>query len=242
VSAAVEISTLLLPIADPRAELEDIRAQGLRGNEIIAVATARLVTYTRDGRWRKLPEGYRSIAAFLTAEFPLMADLQIPEGPRRELVALMATEKVPQKAIAGALGVNQATVSRDRGIMHMHNSSPDKRGPGRPRSTPSGNGSGPVEPAVKATLKPLTGGWEEFTAPDPAAPEPAATPAPASDHGKVNGTPAPAPVLPQPAITPAPPMVVTKMPAYATDWAEVNRQFADRAEAKLGEQHRAEVA
>jgi hypothetical protein len=100
--------------ADPRAELDDIKAQGIRGSELVDGALRRLSAFTRAGRWRELlTEDYATVAEFLAAEFPMLAELAIPQAPRRELVALMAGEKVPQKAIAAALGVSQQTVSGD---------------------------------------------------------------------------------------------------------------------------------
>jgi hypothetical protein len=124
-----------------RQELEQIKALGQQGTQIVAEALRRLSEFTASGRWRELPDGYRSVAAFLAAEFPMLASLAIPEDPRRELVALMAAERTPQKAIAGALGVSQQTVSRDLGFTNVGNSRSDgetaKRGRGRPRKPPA---------------------------------------------------------------------------------------------------------
>ena len=106
--------------ADPHAELEDIKAEGLRGQQTVDGAIARLSAFTQDeGKWGFGGLGYATVAGFLRAECPWLAGLAIPVSPRREIVALLAAGEATQKAIAAALGVSQATVSGDLRIINV---------------------------------------------------------------------------------------------------------------------------
>jgi hypothetical protein len=115
-----------------RQELEQIKALGQQGTQIVAEALHRLSEFMAAGRWG--PLGYSSATEFLDTEFPGLAQYAIPAEQRRELVARLAG-KEPQKAIAARLGVSQQTVSLDLGITNIGNSAGDgeKRGRGRPR-------------------------------------------------------------------------------------------------------------
>jgi hypothetical protein len=158
------MGTLELEDDAARQELQDIKALGLQGRQMVAAALGRLAAFIRDAKWRRLggPGGYASVQAFLTAEFPVLADLSIPAEQRRELVGALTGGGMAQKAIASSLGVSQQTVSRDRGITNVgnsegetagqaynfHGSKPGKPGPGkRGRGRPPKAGKRPAETA-----------------------------------------------------------------------------------------------
>jgi transposase-like protein len=60
--------------------------------------------------------GFASWTAYLADA--LGGRLELDSDSRREVVALMSGEGMSQRAIAQAVGVNQATISRDQQVMH----------------------------------------------------------------------------------------------------------------------------
>ena len=86
----------VVPWADPRAELEDIKAEGQRGQQTVDGALARLSAFTAsEAKWGHGGLGYATVTGFLRAECPWLAGLAIPVSPRRELVARMSAEETP---------------------------------------------------------------------------------------------------------------------------------------------------
>lgn len=105
-----------------RESLDQIKSRLQHGMGLVCESVAALNDFVVTGTWMHLPGApYVVLEDFIKAEFGFL-----PAPERRSLVTLMAAAEMSQKAIAGRLGVDQATVSRD--FKHLDISKP----PGRP--------------------------------------------------------------------------------------------------------------
>lgn len=189
-----------------QAELSGIQDDLSEAASLAAGALERLRDFIAGGRWRHLPSPCASAGEFITTHFPVLADLAIPVPERRALVVLLAGERMTQKAIAGCLGVDQATVSRD---MQMHTARPRAVGPARTGAEARRDRDararqmsrdGVPDAQIRRTLRIRSGTLTRLSAAgDPAAPDRPAPPAgrPAAGRAPGRSQAGPGPAAPQ---------------------------------------------
>ncbi len=108
-----------------RESLDQIRDTLQQGMGMVRESVTALNDFVVTGKWMQLPVRHDTVEEFIEAEFGFLPELALPVPERRSLVTLMAAAEMSQKAIAGRLGVDQATVSRD--FRHLDISQPPGR-------------------------------------------------------------------------------------------------------------------
>jgi hypothetical protein len=200
--------------ASAEAECKAIRSQCQQAVLDFRDATSRLAEFVATGRWRDM--GHQTVAAFLAAEFPHLAAMDIPAQQRKALSAALDKDGATQRAIAGQLGVSQQTVSRDLGFTNIGKSG----GRGRPRKDDPGQVKSDKDlgkalrdyrrgtPETRASVDVVLEAVEQVAPPvqatdqapvSPPEPSQAALPAPGAPEG-TPGAPEPAQAPPEPLV------------------------------------------